>query len=75
MIRLRSEQLRLQAAIRGWDQRQLARRAGISEATVSRALAGHGVRRRTLLQLARALSGQQPLPELEDLVTAAREGE
>lgn len=75
MIRLKAEQLRLQAAIRGWDQRQLARTAGVSEATVSRALAGHRVRRRTLLHLARALSGQQPMPELENLIGPPERGE
>ena len=71
LIRLRAEELRIQAAIRGWDQRQLARTSGVSEATISRALAGHRVRRSTLLLVAGALSSQRPVPELADLVGPA----
>src|SRR5262245_24864432 len=59
---------RRQAAVRGWDQRALARHAGVSEATVSRAMAGRGVRGMTALKLVQALRRHRPLPELEALV-------
>lgn len=61
-------ELRRQAAIRGWDQRALARHAGVSEATVSRAIGGRGVRGITALKLVQALRRHRPLPELEALV-------
>jgi len=61
-------ELRRQAAVRGWDQRALARHAGVSEATVSRAIAGRGVRGITALKLVQALRRHRPLPELEALV-------
>jgi transcriptional regulator with XRE-family HTH domain len=61
-------ELRRQAAIRGWNQRALARHAGVSEATVSRAMAGRGVRGSTALKLVQAFRRQRPLPELERLV-------
>jgi DNA-binding MurR/RpiR family transcriptional regulator len=61
-------ELRRQAAIRGWDQRALARQAGVSEATVSRAVAGRGVRGVTALKLVQALRRSRPVPELEQLI-------
>jgi transcriptional regulator with XRE-family HTH domain len=61
-------ELRRQASIRGWDQRALARHAGVSEATVSRVMAGRGVRGITALKLVQALRRHRPLPELEALV-------
>jgi len=67
-VRVRGRELRYQAAIRGWDQRGLADAAGVSQATVSRAMAGGQVHRRTLLRLARALAAQEPLSHLPDLV-------
>ena len=67
-MRVRGRELRYQAAIRGWDQHRLAAVAGISQATVSRAMAGGQVHRGTLLRLARALHQEKPLPELEILV-------
>lgn len=67
-MRVRGRELRYQAAIRGWDQHRLAAVAGISQATVSRAMAGGQVQRGTLLRLARALHQEKPLPELEILV-------
>jgi hypothetical protein len=69
MIRVRGRELRYQAAIRGWDQRRLAEAAEISQATVSRAMAGGLVHRRTLLRLARALHEQEPATELLELVS------
>ena len=62
-MRIRGRELRYQAAIRGWDQHRLAQVAGVSQATVSRAMAGGHVHRGTLLRLARALQEQEPLPE------------
>jgi transcriptional regulator with XRE-family HTH domain len=70
MMVISARELRRQAAIRGWDQRALARFAGVSEATVSRAMAGHGVRGITALKLVQALRRYRPVPELELLVTA-----
>ena len=61
-------ELKRQAAIRGWDQRSLARHAGVSEATVSRAMASRGVRGTTALKLVQALRRHRPLPEPEVLV-------
>jgi transcriptional regulator with XRE-family HTH domain len=68
MTRIRGHELRYQAAIRGWDQRSLAEAAGVSQATISRAMAGGLVRRSTLLRLARALYERAPMPELQALV-------
>lgn len=68
MIRIQAEELRYQAAVRGWDQRSLARAAGISEGTISRALAGSGVRPSTLLRLARALHKQPAVSGLEAVI-------
>lgn len=67
-MRVRGGELRYQAAIRGWDQRRLAEAAGVSQATVSRAMAGSHVHRRTLLALAYALRAQPPMPELTALM-------
>jgi len=69
-MRVRGRELRYQAAIRGWDQHRLAKAAGVSQATVSRAMAGGHVHRSTLLRLAGALHYQEPLPELQILVDA-----
>lgn len=67
-MRVRGRELRYQAAIRGWDQHRLAQAAGVSQATVSRAMAGGQVHRATLMRLACALHKQEPLPELQILV-------
>lgn len=68
-MRFGAEQVAYQAAIRGWDQHQLARISGVSEATISRILAGQQVRPITALRLAKALREHPPIPELVDLVT------
>jgi len=68
VVLIAGAELRRQAAIRGWDQRALARHAGVSEATVSRAIAGRGVRGVTALKLVQALRRHRPMPELEVLV-------
>jgi len=62
------EKLRREVAIRGWDQRSLARAAGVSEGTVSRALSGRRVRAVTALQIVQALRRQPVVPELAELV-------
>jgi transcriptional regulator with XRE-family HTH domain len=67
-MRVRGRELRYQAAIRGWDQRGLAEAAGISQATVSRAMAGGQVHRGTLLRLAHALTAHKPIAELQGLI-------
>jgi transcriptional regulator with XRE-family HTH domain len=68
MIRIRAGALRYQAAPRGWDQHRLANATGVSQATVSRAMAGHSVHRATILRLAAALKEQPPIRELELLL-------
>ncbi len=49
-MRVCGRELRYQAAIRGWDQHRLAEAAGVSQATVSRAMAGGHVHRRTAVR-------------------------
>jgi transcriptional regulator with XRE-family HTH domain len=62
--------LRYHTAIRGWDQHQLSRASGVSEATISRVMAGQSMRPLTALQLARAFREHRPVRELVDLVPA-----
>ncbi len=68
LLSLAQRELRRQAAIRGWDQRALARAAGLSEATVSRLMSGHRIRTLTALQLVQALRRQPVIPELAELL-------
>ncbi len=68
MMTVAVEKLRREVAIRGWDQRSLARAAGVSEGTVSRALSGRRVRAVTALQIVQALRRQPVVPELAELV-------
>ena len=72
MIRVTAERLRYEASVRGWDQRMLARQAGLSEATISRALAGCPVRGITALCVVQALRRSAPIPELVDLLELPR---
>jgi transcriptional regulator with XRE-family HTH domain len=74
LIRIRGGALRYQAALRGWDQHRLANAAGVSQATVSRAMAGHSVHRATILRLAAALKDQPPIRELELLLDLDGDG-
>ncbi len=64
--------LSLRAEAPGGDSRlgpaSAGTHAGVSEATVSRAMTSRGVRGTTALKLVQALRGQRPLPELERLV-------
>lgn len=66
------ELLRYHVAIRGWDQHHLSRASGVSEATISRAMAGQSIRPLTALQLARAFREHRPIKELVDLVPKPR---
>jgi DNA-binding transcriptional regulator LsrR (DeoR family) len=68
VVRLSAAELEYQLAIRGWDQRILARQAGVSEATVSRAMAGGRVRGMSGLRIAQALRRTAPVSELVVLV-------
>jgi transcriptional regulator with XRE-family HTH domain len=67
-MRLSAERLAYEAAIRGWDQRRLARESGVSETTVSRVMRGLPMRGLTALQLVQALRRHAPVPELVALV-------
>ncbi len=68
LILISSAELRRQVNVRGWDQRILAREAGVSEATVSRVLAGHPIRGLTALRMVQALRRNPVIPELVQLV-------
>lgn len=68
LLTLAQRELRREAAIRGWDQRALARTSGLSEATISRLMSGKPVRRSTVLFLVQALRRQEPIPELVGLL-------
>ncbi len=67
--------VRYHVAIRGWDQHQLSRASGVSEATISRVMAGQSIRPLTALMLARAFREHRPVRELVDLVAVPRTGE
>jgi transcriptional regulator with XRE-family HTH domain len=66
-LRLRSDVLRLELAVRGIDQRELAQAAGVSEATVSHAANGHAVNPQTLRRIAAALASLPRLPGAAEL--------
>lgn len=51
-----------QLDLSGLSQREVARRAGVSEPTFSRALRGHAVSRDTLRRIAAALLELEPAP-------------
>ncbi len=68
MIKLDRDRLDYEAGIRGLTPGELARAAGISEATLSRARAGRPLQTRTLAALARVLTQHKPLPGAENLV-------
>jgi transcriptional regulator with XRE-family HTH domain len=67
-MRINAERLRYEAAIRGLDQRELAHRARISEATVCRILQGRSARPMTARRIADALTTVSAIPELLALV-------
>jgi hypothetical protein len=73
VVQVSSPELQYQLAIRGWDQGALARESGVSEATISRALAGRPIRGLSAMRLAQALRRTQPVAEL--LVLVRRRGE
>ena len=68
MMKLNRARIDYEAGIRGLNPGELARAAGISEATLSRARAGRPLQARTLAALARALTQTRPLPNAENLV-------
>ncbi len=70
MIRISSSELQYQVAIRGWSMQTTAREAGVSVATISRAMRGMPVRGLTAIQLVQAFRRHAPVPELIDLVEA-----
>lgn len=70
MIRISSSELQYQVAIRGWSMEKAAREAGVSVATISRAMRGMPVRGLTALLLVQAFRRAAPVPELIELVEA-----
>ncbi len=68
MFVIRRAELEYQLSIRGWDQKQLAISAGVSEATISRVVAGRRLRGLTALKIAQALRRSPPVSELSGLV-------
>lgn len=68
MVRMSAGGLEYEVAVRGWDQRILARESGVSEATVSRAMGGGRIRGMSGLRIAQALRRTPPVPELQALV-------
>jgi transcriptional regulator with XRE-family HTH domain len=58
-------------ACRGWHAANLAREAGLSDATVSRVLQGRPVSPHTVRKIAQALVRTPPVPGLDGLVDAA----
>lgn len=70
MIRISSSEHQYQVAIRGWSMEKAAHEAGVSVATISRAMRGMPVRGLTALQLVQAFRRSAPVPELVELVEA-----
>lgn len=65
--------LRYALAVRGLTQAELARTAGLTEATVSRAANGHMADYLTIRKLARALTITPCLPGAEAIVGSQKE--
>lgn len=66
-VRIRGDALRIQLAVRGMSQADLARSAGLSEATVSAAARGLPVASHTLRRIGEALAAQ-PVLAVEGLI-------
>ena len=74
MIRVSGTDLEHELAVRGWNQRELARKSGVSEATVSRAMASGTIRGMSAVRIALAFRQTPPVPELIHLVAGGLEG-
>lgn len=73
-VRLRPEAFRHELAIRGISQAELARDAGLSQATVSAAARGLPVAPATLRHIGQALA-KRPVLELSELVAGSSAGD
>lgn len=73
-IKIDSERLKHALAVRGLSQRDLARLAGLREATISRLMNGHPVREATLNRISVALLRVKSLP-VSEYVAAPEEQE
>ena len=65
--------LRRELALRGMNQTDLAHSAGVTEVTVSHAMAGRPVSYLTIRSLARALTTTPTLPGAENIIGTQRE--
>lgn len=69
-VNIRSEVLRHQLALRGLSGLDLARKAGLSSATVSAAMTGHAISARSLQQIAMTLTRIPVIEGVDELVVA-----
>lgn len=67
-IAIRTSALRRQMVIRGLRASDLAKLAGVSESTVSLALAGRRISATSFAALSRALGQAQPIPGAQELL-------
>jgi helix-turn-helix protein len=63
-MRLKAARLEYELVRRGWNAIDLARAAGVSPGTLSAAMRGRRVNRRTVIRLAVALGDQPVIPEV-----------
>lgn len=62
------DQVRSDMARRGWTQVDLAEAAGISQPTVSAALAGRSIKEKSAKAIARAIESSNPDPAVERIL-------
>ena len=65
--------LRLELARRGWSAADLAKESGLSQPTISAALAGRAITARSLALVARALAGAPVLEVVDTLLMGESE--
>jgi transcriptional regulator with XRE-family HTH domain len=73
-VRLDPVRLEYELVRRGWDAADLAKAAGVSQGTLSSARQGRRINQRTLIRLAKALSTQPVVAEVEVLLEASSVG-
>jgi hypothetical protein len=74
-VLLNRPRLEHELRVRGLNEAEAAKVAGISAATMSHALNGHRVRPATLRKIARTLARIQPIPGAEALMAAGADQE